>query len=110
MSWNCKLMEIIKLHRALCSGCDFVFKNDYKLMDLKELEMFVKNNQHLPEIAPEKEMVENGVNMKEMQMKLLQKIEELTLYTIEQNNAIEELKQVLKLQNEEIEKLKAASK
>ena len=98
---------------ALAQGCDFVFKNDYKLMDLKELEGFVKTNQHLPEIASEKEMVENGVNMKELQMKLLQKIEELTLYTIEQNKKIMELeKQNAKIQTleEEIEKLKAALK
>jgi hypothetical protein len=81
---------------------DFVFKNDYKLMSLKELEAFVKSNQHLPEISPEKEMVENGVNMKELQMKLLQKIEELTLYTIEQNKKIEAL------QNE-MKEMKAAS-
>ena len=94
----------------LIGGCDFVFKNNYKLMDLKELENFVKTNQHLPEIASEKEMVENGVNMKELQMKLLQKIEELTLYTIEQNKAIEELKQVVKVQNEKIEKIESASK
>ena len=65
-------------------------------MDLKQLEEFVKANQHLPEIASEKEMVENGVDMKEMQMKLLQKIEELTLYTIEQNKKIEALENEVK--------------
>jgi len=80
----------------LLGGCDFVFKDDYKLMDLKKLEEFVKVNQHLPEIAPEKEMVENGVNMKELQIKLLQKMEEMTLYIIEQNKRIE------KLENENI--------
>ena len=47
-------------------------------MNLSELEKFVKTNKHLPEVAPENEMIEHGVNMKEMQMKLLQKIEELT--------------------------------
>jgi hypothetical protein len=109
------------------NGCDFVFKSNYKLMDLKKLENFVKTNEHLPEIPSEKEMIENGVNMKEFQMKLLQKIEELTLYTIEQNKkleqqnqeiielkkqskAIEELKQIVKLQSKKIEKIEAASK
>lgn len=82
---------------------DFVFKADFKLMDLNELETFVKTNQHLPEIAPEKELVENGVNMKEFQMKLLQKIEELTLYTIEQNKKIQALE-------EKIEKIESVSK
>jgi hypothetical protein len=93
---------------CLNQGCDFVFKTDYRLMDLNELEMFVKTNQHLPEIAPEKDMVENGVNMKEMQMKLLQKIEELTLYTIEQNKKITELEKQnerLKAIEEKIAKL-----
>jgi hypothetical protein len=90
----------------LFSGCDFVFKEDYKLMELKELEQFVKTNQHLPEVAPEKEMVENGVNMKELQMKLLQKIEELTLYTIEQNKKIETIQEQNELLKQEIELLK----
>ena len=75
----------------LGAGCDFVFKSDYKLMDLKTLEQFVKTNQHLPEIAAEKEMVENGVNMKELQMKLLQKMEEMTLYVIELKKENDEL-------------------
>jgi hypothetical protein len=86
---------------CLPGGCDFVFKSDYKLMDLNALEKFIKTNQHLPEIAPEKEMVENGVNMKELQMKLLQKIEELTLYTIEQNKKIEKQNEkILDMENE----------
>ena len=97
----------------LAGGCDFVFKSDYKLMYLNELDSFVKTYQHLPEIAPEKEMVENGVNMKDLQMKLLQKIEELTLYTIEQNNEIIELKKQnerLKAVEEKIAKIEEASK
>ena len=87
----------------LQGGCDFVFESNYKLMDLKTLEHFVKTKQHLPEIASEKEMIENGVNMKELQMKLLQKIEELTLYTIEQNKELQIMK-------EKIAKLETASK
>jgi hypothetical protein len=79
---------------------DFVFKKDYKLMNLNELEKFVTTKQHLPEIASEKEMMENGLNMKEFQMKLLQKIEELTLYTIEQNKELKRLnKKVVKLES-----------
>lgn len=81
----------------LLGGCDFVFKNDYKLMDLKTLEEFVKTNQHLPEIASETEMIESGVNMKDLQMKLLQKMEEMTLYMIEQNKKIETLENEIKV-------------
>jgi len=64
----------------------------------------------LPEVASEKEMVENGVNMKELQMKLLQKIEELTLYTIEQNKKLEQQNQEMQLMKEKIAKVEAASK
>jgi hypothetical protein len=52
----------------------------YKLRSLAELEAFIKSNKHLPDIAPAKEMQENGVSAGEMQAKLLQKVEELTLY------------------------------
>lgn len=76
-----------------CSVPDFVFKKDYPLMDLKELEIFVQTNHHLPEIPSEKEMLENGVNITELQMKLLQKIEELTLYTIQQEEKIRVLEE-----------------
>jgi hypothetical protein len=94
----------------LFSGCDFVFKKDYKLMNLNELEKFVTTKQHLPEIASEKEMIENGLNMKEFQMKLLQKVEELTLYVIEQNKQIKKQNIEIKKQNIEIRKLKAIKK
>jgi hypothetical protein len=62
---------------------DFVFAEDYKLMPLDELEKSIKQNRHLPGIPSEKEVAENGVSLGEMQAKLLQKIEELTLYVIE---------------------------
>lgn len=69
-------------------GSDFVFHPEYNLRSLSEIETFVKENKHLPEIPSEKEMQENGLNLNDMQMKLLQKIEELTLYVIEQNKQI----------------------
>lgn len=62
---------------------DFVFADNYKLMPLEELEKVVKKSRHLPGIPSEKEVAENGVSLGEMQAKLLQKIEELTLYVIE---------------------------
>ena len=72
-------------------GADFVFKPDYNLKPLSEVEAFVRENQHLPEVPSEKEMQQNGLNVNDMQIKLLQKIEELTLYVIEQNKKIAEL-------------------
>ncbi len=77
---------------------DFVFEEDYKLPELEKVEKFIKENKHLPEIASAKEMEKEGVNVGEFQIKLLQKIEELTLYTIEQNKQ-------LRQQQERIEKL-----
>lgn len=78
---------------------DFVFDKDYELKDLNEVENFIQENNHLPDIPSEKEVLENGVALGEMDAKLLQKIEELTLYMIEQNK-------IMKAQNEEIQKLK----
>lgn len=78
---------------------DFVFEDDYKLPALAEVEKFIEKNNHLPEIPSEEEARANGVNLQEMQAKLLQKIEELTLYVIE-------LKKENESQQQEIEKLK----
>ena len=74
---------------------DFVFDTDYKLLSLFELERFIKQNKHLPEIPSEEEVRENGIDLGEMQSKLLLKIEELTIYTIEQQKLIEELQKRL---------------
>jgi len=68
---------------------DYVFHPDYSLMPLHKVEQFVKTNRHLPEIPSAAEVKENGLNMGEMQNKLLQKIEELTLYMIEQQKTID---------------------
>ncbi len=76
---TCKELEVKEIDK----GADFVFEDDYKLRDLKEVKAFIQKNNHLPEIAPAAEMIENGVNMGEFQIQLLQKVEELTLYMIE---------------------------
>lgn len=62
---------------------DEVFRGDYNLKPLEEVESYINKHQHLPDIPSESEVLENGVNLGEMQAKLLQKIEELTLYVIE---------------------------
>ncbi|WP_320052056.1 hypothetical protein [uncultured Acetobacteroides sp.] len=69
------------------SGADFVFEKGYNLRPLNEVEVFVKENKHLPDVAPATEMQTNGVSIGEMNAKLLQKVEELTLYVIELNKA-----------------------
>lgn len=69
---------------------DFVFHPTYKLRTLGEVEQFIKANNHLPEIPTESEVKQNGIGLGEMNAKLLQKIEELTLYMIEQNNKMDQ--------------------
>lgn len=74
------------------NGADFVFEEDYRLPPLPEVDAFIKMNKHLPEIPSAVESKNEGVNLGEMQTKLLQKIEELTLYLIQQDHTIRELK------------------
>lgn len=82
------------------AGADFVFAEDYNLKPLSQVEAFVKDNKHLPEIPSDKQMQEDGLSVNEFQIKLLQKIEELTLYLIDQNKENEMLKtRVQELEN-----------
>lgn len=74
------------------AGADFVFESDYNLPSLESVDKFIKQNKHLPEIASAEEMKQNGINLSEMNIRLLQKIEEMTLYMIEQNKQIIDLK------------------
>ena len=70
---------------------DYVFKEDYNLRTLEETQKYIKENGHLPNIPSAKEMEENGVELGVMNMKLLEKIEELTLYILEQEKRIKKL-------------------
>ena len=66
---------------------------NYELISLEELELFLKKNHHLPNIPSAKEMTSKGISLKEMNLLLLQKIEELTLYTLQQQKEINLLKE-----------------
>ena len=70
---------------------DFVFDKNYKLASLAEVEEHINEQGHLPEIPSAAEVAENGINLSEMNVKLLQKVEELTLYIIAQNKDIQQL-------------------
>lgn len=74
-------------------GADFVFDTNYRLRPLSEVQSFITENKHLPEIQSAKDMQQNGVSVNELQFQLLQKIEELTLYIIEQDQQIKDLQQ-----------------
>lgn len=76
---------------------DYVFANDYKLKSLKEVEDYIKQNSHLPEIPSATEIEKNGLMLAEMNLSLLKKMEEITLYMIEQNKSIENLKKEVEL-------------
>ncbi|MBN2890999.1 MAG: hypothetical protein JXL97_03955, partial [Bacteroidales bacterium] len=81
------------------TGADFVFEESYYLPPITEIEEYIKENKHLPDVPSAQEMQENGLDLAEMDILLLQKIEELTLYIIEQNKKIQK-------QQNELEKLK----
>ncbi len=92
--------EKVKVEIAASNGwADYVFKEDYPLMPLNELDQFIKTNGHLPEVPTTEEAIANGIELKEMNILLLKKIEELTLYTIEQQKRIEALEKTVNLLN-----------
>jgi hypothetical protein len=76
---------------------DFVFEDNYTLPSLTEIEQFITTNKHLPNVPSAAEVEKEGVDLGEMDKILLQKIEELTLYTIEQQKQLELLKKELEL-------------
>jgi hypothetical protein len=107
----------VRVDLNLSDWADFVFEKEYNLPTLKEVENHIKEKGHLKDIPSAKEVEQNGIYLGEMDAKLLQKIEELTLYTIEQEKKIKALekekaenkKQDSKIdkQQKEIDELKA---
>jgi hypothetical protein len=75
---------------------DYVFHDKYKLMPLSEVETFIATNKHLPNVPSAKQVKEDGINVSEMFRIQQEKIEELTLYIIEQNKKIEALETIVK--------------
>jgi len=95
------------------SWADYVFEDDYKLKTLEEMEAFVKKNKHLPEIPSAAEVKNNGIDLGEMNVRLLQKIEELTLHLIEKekkDNDQQKQIDLLKLQIDDLLKSNKKSK
>jgi len=76
---------------------DYVFDTTkYKLMSLADVERFVQTNRHLPEVPSAEEISKNGLDVAQMNLLLLKKVEELTLHLIEQEKRIKELSAKLK--------------
>lgn len=84
------------------TGADFVFDSAYALSPLSQVETYIRQNHHLPDIAPAAQMQQEGLDVGANQTRLLQKIEELTLYVIELNKKNE-------LLQKKVEKLEARS-
>jgi hypothetical protein len=85
---------------------DYVFEPGYKLMSIEALEEYIAREKHLPNVPKAGEIKEKGLNLSEFQMKLLEKIEELTLYTVQQAKTISQKDAevaALKSQNEALD-------
>jgi hypothetical protein len=88
------LTEKVKVASYLgADWSDFVFADNYELRPLDEVESFIKDNKHLPDIPSASEVEKNGFDLADMDAKLLQKIEELTLYVIDLKKENTQLKQ-----------------
>ncbi|WP_276728907.1 cell wall anchor protein [Chryseobacterium carnipullorum] len=103
-------LEAKEVKVTLTPTADFVFDESYNLPKLEEIEKHIKEKKHLPEVASAAQMEKEGVNIGEFQIKLLQKIEELTLYTIEQNKQLKKLQENNDKLMNEVEELKAMKK
>jgi hypothetical protein len=77
--------------------CDYVFEDDYDLMPLMQVEEFIKQNKHLPSIPPASEIKEGGLKLGEMNIRMMEKIEELTLYLIELKRDNDQIREELEL-------------
>jgi len=81
---------------------DYVFRNGYTPPDLKNLEQYLHTYHHLPGIASEAEVQQNGIDLGDQQAGILKKVEELTLYLIEQNKSLKEQNRQLQQQNAQL--------
>lgn len=71
---------------------DYVFDKGYKLPSLNELELYIREHHHLPDVSPESEVAQHGIDLGSQQSILLKKVEELTLYVLEQQKELEQIK------------------
>ncbi len=82
---------------------DYVFRNGYTPPDLKDLEQYLRTYHHLPGIASEADVQQNGIDLGDQQPGILKKVEELTLYLIEQNKQLAEQNRQLQQQNTQLQ-------
>jgi hypothetical protein len=88
------LTEKVKVAiKGTSNWADYVFGKNYNMLPLSDVESFITKNKHLPGIPSAEEVVKNGVDLAEMDAKLLEKVEELTLYIIQLQKEVNALKQ-----------------
>ena len=85
---------------------DYVFEPDYDLLPLNELASYIEKEKHLPNIPSAQEINKGGINMTAFQMKLLEKVEELTLYMVQQEQTNLKQEQTMAQQEQTIRELK----
>lgn len=93
---------------ANVAPADYVFDKEYDLTTLKDVKTYIDQNHHLPEIPSATEQVKNGINLGEMNAKLLKKIEELTLYLIDKDKQVNGLQDKVNRQDARIATLEKA--
>jgi hypothetical protein len=106
------VMEITHDGKVLINGVqlnvpDYVFDEDYDLMPLDELAAFVEQHRHLPGVASAEEVTLGGLDVAQSQMSVLEKVEELTLYTLQQQEQLNRLSALLEQLNLEMESLRS---
>jgi len=101
-----------KVKVTLTGWCDYVFNPTYRLRPLSEVEQYIQQHHHLPEVPSAAEVEKNGLDLGDNQATLLKKIEELTLYLIEQNKnqqyqekLIKEQRALLEVQQKRLDEL-----
>jgi len=89
---------MVKINGSTLNVPDYVFEDDYPLMPLDDLAAYVKTNRHLPGVAAADDVKTGGLDLAGSQMTMLKKVEELTLYTLEQHDALKQI-DILKAEN-----------
>ena len=91
LDFNDGTLTLDKVVLNVGSFPDYVFKNDYELKPLTEVASFIQSNGHLPNMPSEKEVLEQGMDVAKINTVLVEKIEEMTLYTIDQEERIKKM-------------------
>lgn len=93
-----------KIRLDMQNWADFVFDPNYELMDLDSLALYISKNKHLPDIPSEENVINQGIDLGEMHRLLLKKVEELTLYLLQEKKKNDELEERLKRIEEQLAK------